>query len=158
MFRATAGGVSFVLLTILVAAAQGKPDLLGGTIAEGYSSPDAQTPVRLAHRWFTATSRPCEELETLPTRLVPSPSEIMVRVGEEFLLPTLIVQATDSSQRVIPNAPISMTIWYQRGVLDFQDDQAQYFSITGVRPGNAIVIVQMLCGELEARIPIRIVQ
>jgi tetratricopeptide (TPR) repeat protein len=133
-------------------------NLRGGTFAEGYSSPDAETPLRLAHRMFTTSSRDCEELETLPTHLEPSPREIVVRVGEEFLLTKLVVQAVDDSGRTIPKTPLVADIVYEVGVLDFEDDQNLYFSITGVRPGNAEVSIQVLCGEdLRVTIPIRIV-
>jgi len=158
MFRSTAVGIGFLLATLTTAAQEKPAPLQGGTFAEGYSSPDAETPLRLAHRMFTTSSRDCEELETLPTRLEASPREIVVRVGREFLLPTLIVQAMDSSGRVIPKTPFTVSITYEAGVLDFQNDQELYFSITGVRPGKGGVIVQVLCGpELRITIPIRVV-
>ena len=138
--------------------AQEKPTLTGGHFAEGYSSPDAKTPVDVAHRMFTTSMRDCEELEPLPTRLEPSPREIVVRVGEQLALPKLVVEAVDSSGRVIPRAPIALTIAYEPSLLWFESDQFRYFSITGVRPGNAgHVIAQLLCGpDYSIKIPIRV--
>jgi hypothetical protein len=157
MFRTVAICLSFFLATSIVAAQQSAP-LRGGQFAEGYSSLDATTPAELAHRMFTTSSRDCEELQTLPTRLESTPREIVVRVGEEFPIGRLVLQATDSSGRVIPRAPLALVVAYDSRLLAFKDDQNLYFSITGVRPGQAgNIIVQFLCvPEYSIKIPIRI--
>jgi hypothetical protein len=146
-----------VLLVTPTVTAQDQQNLTGGTFAEGYSSPDAATPAELAHRIFTTSSRDCEELETLPTN-VQAPREIVVRVGEEFLLTKLVLQATEATGKVIPRAPIALTIAYDPKLLMFENDQDLYFSITGVRAGKAgDLIVQLLCGpDYNIRIPIRV--
>lgn len=159
MLRALAVA-TVVLLAVTRAEAQDTPKLTGGAFAEGYSSPNSTTPAEIAYRMFTTSSRDCEELKAQPTRLEPSPREILLRVGEEFLLPTLVVQAKDDAERVIPQVPIALVIVYEAGVLKFETDQFKRFSITALRPAeNGHVIVQLLCGtgEHTIEIPIRVV-
>jgi hypothetical protein len=135
-----------------------EPKLLGGTFAEGYSSATPDEPIDLAHRMFTTSDAPCAKLEATPTRLESSPDRIVVRIGETFSLPTIVLRALDGSGRLIPRVPIDAVISYERGALRFESDQRTQFSITGEHEGRSAVILESFCGnDLRITVPIEVV-
>jgi hypothetical protein len=126
-----------------VSTAQVNVDWQGGMLAEGYSSSPPDRAAELHHRVFTTTSTICDELVDLPVRFESSPSRIVIKTGDRFSLDDLILQAIGSGGEFLPTSPITVSLFYEPGVLTSDVPQGREFRGSSV--GNGIVIVQAVC-------------
>jgi len=135
---------------------------IGFTYAEGYTSNTPQSPIRLGFRAFTLFSTPCNGLPKTEI-LVAEPERIVLKVGERFFMPQIILRAFDQTGNFTADAPLVAGMHYASNVLTFESDNDKNFWAVAVGEGEGRAVFSAGCGEqgdwpsLRVEIPILVV-
>jgi hypothetical protein len=132
----------------------------GGTQGEGYSSSTQDAPVEFAFRMFTApmfsgAHSICDELPAKVARFESYREELRLHVGERLSLSKVVLRARDRIGGFVPRVPFAADVYYELGVLDYDDTSPAGPELVGAKPGKGKVIFQALCTGAE-RDPVRL--
>jgi hypothetical protein len=134
-----------VVVGCSASTAQISADWKGGLQAEGYSSPAPDQVASLHHRILTTTSTICQEVVELPASFESSPSRIVTKTGGTFSLDDLVLRAIGSAGDFLASSPITVSVYYEPGVLSRVVSQEREFRGSGI--GNGVVVIQGACGK-----------
>ena len=154
--RLAGGGILWAWFLLGANTTAQDAGLRGFEYAEGYSSSARDAAIDISFRRFTIHSKQCDGV-TPPAELIASPDRITLRIGDSYPMQSIVLQAVDDTGAFIPRAPISASLLYESGLLEFHSDKHRDFRIVGLREGEGTAIFGSQCSRERVRLEVPII-